>query len=172
MHQPEMREVVRPFVTLGPHVVDVDLLAVVESLMAARTAPVLPPGELPHAASRGLGAVPPLAPVVLEGRIIGGMRGGEQPMADDLGPGEFPERPVPLLILKDPAVLSTADLAPILLGSPPARFSRVTPVHVALGAFIHEAIQSREDLLGYPDAEIVAPASDYWIHLINQRHGG
>ena len=29
--------------------------------------------------------VPPLAPVVLEGRIIGGMRGGDQPMADDLG---------------------------------------------------------------------------------------
>ena len=75
---------------------------------------MLPPGELPRAASRGLGAVLPLAPVVLEGRIIGGMRGGDQAMADDLGPGEFPERPVPLLILKDPAVLSTADPAPIL----------------------------------------------------------
>src|SRR2546425_8190441 len=140
--------------------------------MAARTAPVLPPGELPRAASRGLGAVPPLAPVVLEGRIIGGMRGGDQPMADDLGPGEFPERPMPLLILKDPAVLSTAHLAPILLGSPPARFSRVTPLHIALGAFIHEAIQSREDLLGYPDAEVVAPAADDGIHLVNQRDGG
>src|SRR6266571_2886628 len=103
--------------------------------MAARTAPVLPPGELPRAASRGLGAVLPLAPVVLEGRIIGGMRGGDQPMADDLGPGEFPEGPMPLLILKDPAVLSTTDATPILLGPPPAGFSRVPPLHVALSAF-------------------------------------
>ena len=124
---------------------------------------MLPPGEVPRAASRGLGAVPPLAPVALEGRIIGGMRGGDQPMADDLGPGEFPERPMPLLILKDPAVLSTAGPAPILLGSPPAGFSRVTPLHVALGACIHEAIQGREHFLGHPDTEIVAPASTYCI---------
>ena len=47
MHQPEIREVIRPSVTLGPHVVDVDLFTVVQSLMADRTAPVLPPGELP-----------------------------------------------------------------------------------------------------------------------------
>jgi hypothetical protein len=77
MHQPEIREVIRPAVTLGLHVVDVDRFSIVQSLVAGRTAPVLPPGELPHAASRGLGAVPPLAPVVLEGRIIGGMRGGD-----------------------------------------------------------------------------------------------
>ena len=133
---------------------------------------MLPPGELPRAASRGLGAVLPLAPVVLEGRIIGGMRGGDQPMADDLGPGEFPESPVSFLILKHPAVLATADTAPILLGSPPAGFSRVSPLHVALGAFLHAAIQSREDLLGYPDAEVVAPAADDGIHLVNQRDGG
>ena len=172
MHQPEIREVVRPAVTLGPHVVDVDLFPIVQSLVADRTAPVLPPGELPRAASRGLGAVLPLAPVVLEGRIIGGMHGGDQPMADDLGPGEFPERPMPLLILKDPAVLSTADLAPILLGSPPARFSRVSPLHVALSASIHKAIQGRKHLLGHPSTEIVAPAPDERIHLINQGHGG
>ena len=77
MDQPEIREVVCAPVVFEPHVVHVHVLAIVESLMAARTAPVLPPGELPHAASRGLGAVPPLAPVVLEGRIIGGMRGGD-----------------------------------------------------------------------------------------------
>ena len=93
-------------------------------------------------------------------------------MADDGGPDELSEGPMPLLILKHPPVLATADAAPILLGSPPAGFSRVPPLHVALSASIHTAIQGREHFLGYPDAEIVAPASDYWIHLINQRHGG
>ena len=93
-------------------------------------------------------------------------------MADDFGPGEFPEGPMPLLILKHPAVLTTADPAPILLGSPPAGFSRVTPLHVALGASIHEAVQGREHLLGYPDAEIVAPASDDgFISLISATVG-
>src|SRR5262249_8954028 len=140
--------------------------------MAPRTETVLSPGELPRAPSRGLGSVPPLAPVVLEGRGIGGMRGGDQPMADDLGPGKLPEGPMSLFILKHPAVLSTTDVAPLLLGPPPAGFSRVTPLHVAPGACIHEAIQGREHFLGHPDTEIVAPASDYWIHLINQCHGG
>jgi hypothetical protein len=61
---------------------------------------------------------------------------------------------MPFLILKHPAVLATADAAPILLGSPPARFSRVTPLHVALSALIHEAVPGCEYLLGYPDPEI------------------
>src|SRR5262249_33241535 len=126
--------------------------------MATRTETVLSPGEVPRATSRGLGSVPPLAPVVLEGRVIGGMRGGDQPMADDLGPGKLPEGPMSLFILKHPAVLSTTDVAPILLGPPPAGFSRVTPLHVAPGACIHEAIQGREHFLGHPDTEIVAPA--------------
>ena len=172
MHQPEIRKVIRAPVVLGHHMVHVDFLSIIKSLVAAGTETVLPPGELPRATSRGLHSVPPLAPVVLEGRVIGGMRGGDQPMADDLGPGELPEGPMPLLILKHLAVLSTTDVAPILLGPPPAGFSRVTPLHVALGACIHKAIQGREHFLGYPDAKIVAPASDYWIHLINQRHGG
>ena len=64
MHQPEIREVIRPSVTLGPHVVDVDLFPIVQSLVADRTAPVLPPGELPSATSRGLGSVPSLSPVI------------------------------------------------------------------------------------------------------------
>jgi hypothetical protein len=52
MDQPEIREVGRAPVVFGPHVVHVNVLAVVESLMAARTAPVLPPGELPRASCR------------------------------------------------------------------------------------------------------------------------
>lgn len=172
MHQPEIREVVRTSVVLGHHVVHVDLFAIVQSLVADRTESVLPPGELPWATGQTLSWVPPLVPVVLESRVIRGIRGGDESMADDLGPGELPQGPMPLLILKHPAVLTTADAAPILLGSPPAGFSRVTSLHVALGACIHKAIQGREHFLGYPDAEIVAPASDYWIHLINQRHGG
>jgi hypothetical protein len=46
VHQPEIREVIRPSVTLGLHVVDVDLFPIVQSLMADQTEPVLPPGEL------------------------------------------------------------------------------------------------------------------------------
>ena len=64
VHQPEIREVIRPSVTLGPHVVDVDLFPIVQSLVADRTAPVLPPGELPRATGRAVSALPPLAPVV------------------------------------------------------------------------------------------------------------
>ena len=44
MHQPEMREILRPAVTLGLHVVDVNLFPIVEHLVADRTAPMLPPG--------------------------------------------------------------------------------------------------------------------------------
>jgi hypothetical protein len=137
MHQPEMREVIRPSVTLEPHVVDVDLFPIVQSLVADRTAPVLPPGELSRATRRDLGALPSLAPVVLERRVIGGIRGGHESMADDGGPGEFPQGSMPFLILKDPAILSAAGPTPIFLGSPPAGFSRVPPLHVALGASIH-----------------------------------
>ena len=98
MHQPEIREIVRPTVTLGPHVVHVDLFPIIQSLVADRTVPVLPPGELPRATGRVVGMLPPLAPVVLERRGIGGIRGGDQSMADDCGPGEFPQGPMPFLI--------------------------------------------------------------------------
>ena len=172
MHQPEIREVIRPAVTLGPHVVDVDLFPIVESLVADRTAPVLSPGELPRTTGRVVGALPPLAPVVLERRVIGGIRGGDQSMADDCGPGEFPEGAMPFLILKDPAVLPTVDPTPVFLGSPPAGFSRVTPLHVALSASIHKAVQGREHFLGHPDTEVGAPAPNERIHLVNQGHGG
>jgi hypothetical protein len=172
MHQPEIREVVCPAVTLGPHVVDVDLFPIVQSLVADRTAPVLPPGEWPRATGRAGGALPPWAPVVLEGRVIGRIRGGHESMADDGGPGAFPEGPMPFLILQHPAVLTTAEPAPILLGAPPARFSRVPPLHGALSASIQEAVQGRAYLLGHSDAAIVTPASEDGIHLVTQRHGG
>ena len=94
MHQPEIREIVCPPVTLGPHVVDVDLFPIVQSLVANRTAPVLPPGELPRTARRDLVSLPPLAPVVLEGRVIGGIRGGNKSMTDDCGPGKLSEGPM------------------------------------------------------------------------------
>ena len=115
MHQPEIREVLRPTVTLGLHVVDVDLFPIVQSLVADRTAPVLPPDEVPRTTGRVVGALPPLAPVVLESWVIGGIRGGHKSMADDCGPGELSEGAMPFLILKHPAVLATADAAPILL---------------------------------------------------------
>src|SRR5262249_57712379 len=102
MHQPEIREVIRPAVMLGPHVVDVDLFPIVQSLVADRTAPVLPPGELPRATGRVVGALPPLAPVVLESRVIGGVCGGNKSMADDFGPGELSETPLPPLLPKHP----------------------------------------------------------------------
>src|SRR5262249_4865886 len=172
MHQPEIREIVCPTVTLGLHGVDVDLFPIVESLVTDGTAPVLPPGELSRAARRVMGGLPPWTPVVLERRVIGGRGGGHASMADDCGPGEFPEGAMPFLILKHPAVLTTAGPAPILLGSPPAGFSRVTPLHVALSASIHEAVQGREYLLGHPDTEVEAPAPDKRIHLVNQGDGG
>ena len=40
IHQTEIREAICPSVTLGPHVVDVDLFPIVQSLVTARTAPV------------------------------------------------------------------------------------------------------------------------------------
>ena len=141
MHQPEMREVVCPAVTLGPHVVDVDLFPIVQSLVANRTAPVLPPGEVPCATGCAVSVLPPLAPIILESRVIRRIGGGHKSMADDWGPGELSEGAMPFLILKHPAVLATTDPPLILLGSPPARFSRVSPLHVALSASIHEAVQ-------------------------------
>ena len=172
MHQPEIREVIRPAVTLGLHVVDVDLFPIVESLVADRTAPVLPPGEWPRTTGRVVSALPPLAPGVLERRVIGGIGGGHESMADAGGPGELPEGAMPFLLLKHPAILTTASPAPIFLGSPPAGFSRVTPLHVALSASIHKAVQGREHFLGHPDTEVGAPAPDERIHLVNQGHGG
>ena len=71
MHQPEIHEVLRPAVTLGLHVVDVDLFPIVQSLVANRTAPVLSPGEVPRATGCAVSVLPPLAPVILESRVIG-----------------------------------------------------------------------------------------------------
>jgi hypothetical protein len=79
-------------------------------------------------------------------------------MPYDRCPGKLPEGPRALLILKNPSVLSADGLAPILLRSPPTRFSRMTPFHLVLSAFVHEAIPFGAYLLGHPGAEGVAPA--------------
>jgi hypothetical protein len=84
--------------------------------------------------------------------------------------GEFPLGA--LFILKDPPVLTTKSLPPIFLRSPPPRFPRVAPLHVALSTLIHEMIQVVKHLLGHANTEVVAPASDHWIDLIDQRHCG
>jgi len=93
-------------------------------------------------------------------------------MLNNLGPSEFPKRSVALFILKDPPVLTTQSLSPILIRSPPPRFHRVAPFHVALSTLIHEMIQVVKHRLGYANTEVVAPASDHWIDLIDQRHCG
>jgi hypothetical protein len=64
MHQPEIREVVRPTVTLGPHVVDVDLFPIVQSLVADRAAPVAYSTDSCHpvhrkVATQSTGKLPP-----------------------------------------------------------------------------------------------------------------
>ena len=101
--------------------VDVEHLAIVESLVTARTQPLLAPGESPMAIRRRTGACSPLSPVVLKGRVIGGIGLGDEPMAHNPCPGEFPEGGMALVILKDPAVPpGSHGPAPILLGSPPA----------------------------------------------------
>lgn len=93
-------------------------------------------------------------------------------MPDDLGPGKLPERPTPWFILKDPSILSTQGPPPIFLRPPLPRFHRVTSFHVPLSAVIHEFIQVGERLLGHPNTEVVAPASDHRIHLVDQRDRG
>jgi hypothetical protein len=172
LHPPEMREVVGPAVTLGPHVVDVDLCPMVQRLVADRTAPVWPPGEWPRATRRAVGALPPWAPGVRAGRVRGSRRGGHESMADDGGPGACPAGPMPCLLLHPPAVLRPAEPAPILLGAPPARGARVTPWPGALSASIQEAVPGRADLLGHAEAARGTPAAADGMHRVHQRHGG
>jgi len=121
MHQSQIREVVRAIMVLGKHLMHMQVLAVFEPLETDGTAVLLPAGELPRAIRQGLRSAPSLSPVVLESRVIGGIGRGDQPMAHDPRPGEFPEGGMALLILNDPAVPpGSHGPAPILLGSPPA----------------------------------------------------
>ena len=121
VHKAQIREVVRAPMLLGEDMMHVQSRAVFESLETDGTAALLPAGEVPGAIRQGLGSALPLSPVVLEGRVIGGIGPGDQPMAHDSCPSEFPEGGMALLILKDPAVPpSSQGPAPVLLGSPPA----------------------------------------------------
>ena len=173
MHESQIREVVRATMVLGKHMMPVQVLAVFEPLVTDGTTALLPAGELPRAIRQGLGSAPSLSPVVLEGRVIGGIGLGDEPMAHRPCPSEFPEGGMALVILKDPAVPSgSPGLAPVLLGSPPARLTRVASLHVALSASVHEGIQVGEDPGRHPDAEVLAPASDQRVHGVNQRPGG
>jgi hypothetical protein len=121
MYEPQIRELVRTPVFLGKHMVHVELFAIVKRLVTDRTVPLLPRGEGRLAPRQGLGFAPPLSPVVLEGRVVGGIRLGDEPMSHHPCPGKFPERGLPSLILKDPSGLSARNgPAPILLRSRPA----------------------------------------------------
>lgn len=146
MYQPQSREVIRAAVLLGTHGMHMKLLAVFESLVTNGATPLLPAGEVPRALRQGRGAAPSLSPVVLEGWVIGGIGLGDQPMAHAPCPGEFPAGGRALLILKDPAGPSGAPgLAPVRLGSPPARLARVASLHVPLSASVPAGIQVGAD---------------------------
>ena len=56
MHQPEIGEVICPSMMLGHHMVHVDLLPIVQGLVADRTETVLPLGELRRATGRVMGS--------------------------------------------------------------------------------------------------------------------
>jgi hypothetical protein len=121
MDAPQVGGVVRTSLLLGHHMVDVERLAIVESLVTAGAQPLLAPGESPVAIRHRMRACSPLSPVVLKSRVIGGRGLGDEPMADNPRPGEFPEGGMALLILKDPAVPpGSQGPAPVLLSSPPA----------------------------------------------------
>jgi hypothetical protein len=150
MNQPHFREVIRAPAFLGHHMMDVESLAIFQVLVTDRTEAMLPLDEWPPTKFSHLRLGSSLSPVVLQGRVIGGMRRGYETMPDDLGPGKLSERPMPLFILEDPSILSTQSLAPIRFRSPPPRCPRVTSFHRALSTRIHETIQVITHLLGHP----------------------
>jgi hypothetical protein len=119
MHESQIREVVRATMVLGKDMMHVQVLAVFEQLVTDGAATLLSAGKLPRAICQGLRPAPPLSPVVMKGRVIGGIGLGDQPMADNPCPGKFPEGGMALFIHEDPAVPSRSPgLAPVLLGSP------------------------------------------------------
>jgi hypothetical protein len=121
MDEPQVGGIVRAAPLLGHYMMDVERLAIFESLVTAGAQPLLAPGESPMAIRRRSESRVPLSPVVLKGRVIGGIGLGDQPMSHYSCPGEFPECGVALCIHKDPAVpLGSPGPAPVFLGSPPA----------------------------------------------------
>lgn len=173
MDEPQICECVRAALFLGHHMVNVELLAILERLVTDGAKTLLSPGELPVALRRGLGSGSPLSPVCLQGRVIGGIGLRDQPMAYNPCPGDLPQGGMAVFILKDPATLpGSTGPAPILLGSPPARFGWMAPLHVALSALVHEGVQIGEDFEHHTDAEVLTPASDQRIQCVDQGHRG
>jgi hypothetical protein len=121
MDEPQIGGVVRTPLLLRHHMVDVESLAIVESLVTAGASPVLAPGESPVPIRHRPGGCSLLSPVVLKGWVIGGIGLGDEPMAHNPCPGEFPEGGMALFILQDLVVPpGSQGPAPVLLSFPPA----------------------------------------------------
>ena len=75
VYQLETGEVFRAPMLLGHHMVHLKCLAIVQGLVTDRTQALLPLGQLPLATGRAVGLRPSLSPVILEGRVVGGIRG-------------------------------------------------------------------------------------------------
>ena len=52
------------------------------------------------------------------------------------------------------------------------RFLGMASFGIPFGAIIHKVVEIVEGLLGYTDTKILAPASNYRVHLLDERHGG
>jgi hypothetical protein len=120
MHESQVCEVLRATMVLWHDMVRMENLSIFQVLVTGGTTAVLPLGQVPLAIGQGVGPRPSLSPVILQGRVIGGIRGRDQPMSYDRCPGKFPECGMSVFILEDPSVLSTDGAAPVFLGSPPA----------------------------------------------------
>jgi hypothetical protein len=68
MDEPQVGGVVRTPLLLGHHMVDVERLAIFESLVTAGAQPLLALGESPVAIRHRTGACSPLSPVVVAAR--------------------------------------------------------------------------------------------------------
>jgi hypothetical protein len=79
MDKPQVCGIIRAALLLGHYMVDVERLAIFESLVTAEAQPSLPGGESPVAIHRRSESRGPLSPVVLKGRVIGGIGLGDQP---------------------------------------------------------------------------------------------
>jgi hypothetical protein len=81
MDEPQVCGTVHAALLLGHHLVEVERLAIFDSLVTAGAQPSLPAGESPMAIRRRSESRVPLSPVVLKGRVIGGIGLGDQPMS-------------------------------------------------------------------------------------------
>ena len=74
MHQPHIREVIRAPAFLGHHMMDVESLTIFQVLVTDRTEAMLPLDEWPPTKFGHLRPGSSLSQVVLQGRVIGGIR--------------------------------------------------------------------------------------------------